>query len=111
VSEDAEDWAAELEADWDPEPAHLEDLRAIADDDSETVYLWSENKPAFEVFVQCKWQVVINPDGKKEFMGITAQELQAACWLCAITDAQRADAVQGVRTCEDTALPYLNRDR
>lgn len=80
------------------------------DEDEDAVVLWQENKPAFDVFVQCKWQVVITPDGKRVFMGISAVEIQAACWLCRITDSQITSVLNGVRICESTAMPILNRD-
>lgn len=85
-------------------------MRSVAEDDSETVYLWQENRLAFDAFVQCKFSVVVNSDGKRVHMGITAQEIKAACWLCDVPKGRRADVLQGVRICESTALPHLNKD-
>jgi hypothetical protein len=100
-----------LEDEWGASPAQLESIRAAADDDSDTVYLWPENRTAFDVFVQCKWQVQLTPEGRKFFMGITAQELQAACWLLSVAEGERAAVVAGVRICEGAALPHLNKAR
>jgi hypothetical protein len=85
-------------------------MRAVAEDDSDTVYLWKENRLAFDVFVQCKFSVVIDPAGKRIHMGITAQEIAAAMWLLNTPKAERTDVLSWVRICESTALPHLNRD-
>lgn len=74
------------------------------------MYLWRENRLAFDVFVQCKFLVVVNPDGKRVHMGITAQEIAAACWLCRVPADRRVEVLNGVRVCESAALPHLNKD-
>lgn len=109
ASTDAEEWAAELEEEWGESAESLEHIREVADEDEDDEFvLWSENQSAFDVFVQCKWIVAITPDGRRDYMGISAVEIKAACWLCGIPGPPGAELLKGVHICESTALPILN---
>lgn len=110
AAEDAGDFADDLDKEWGVDPTELESIRAVAEDDSDTVYLWRENRLAFDVFVQCKFSILVNPDGKRQYMGITAREIAAAMWMLNTPKAERADVLSCVRICESAALPHLNKD-
>lgn len=72
--------------------------------------IWPENWQVAQVFLACRWILVLGFGGAY-WQGISAQEIDAACRLRCVPRAKWPEVLDGVRIMESAAQPILNEKK
>jgi Phage related hypothetical protein (DUF1799) len=67
-----------------------------------------KNVETVRVYLKCAWTVAVGMSGAV-FVGITAQEIAAACHLAGVPRSRRESVADGIRIMQSKAGPLLNK--